>query len=475
MQIPILNGIYTDEGPDFRTSYPRNMLPVPKAQGISNGYLRPAEGIVQIGAGPGVDRGAKRWNDVCYRVQGNSLVRVEADGSVTELGAVGGAGQVSTSYSFDRLAIAAGGSLYYSQGGAPVQVTDPDLGTVLDVEWVDGYFITTDGTSIVATDLTDPTSVNPLHYGSSEADPDPVKCNLRLRAGEFYAVNRFTIELMNNVGGNGFPFARNEGAQINRGAIGTHAATILKTENADLIVFLGGGRTKDGVEPPAVWAGINGGTQKLSTAEIDTLLLGYTEAELAAAVMETRTTKTHQLLYLHLPDRTLVYDAVASAAMQELVWSTVDSGVAAPDKYRARNFVWCYDRWLCGDPTSSALGELDDSVSTHYGQIIGWEFGTSIVYNEGRGAIFHELELVGLPGRVPLGADPVIWTSYSLDGEAWSQERAISAGRQGQRRKRLVWLGQGSMDHWRVQRFRGTSDAHISVARLEARLEALNA
>lgn len=471
MQIPILNGIYTDEGPDFRTSYPRNMVPVPRAQGISNGYLRPAEGIVQIGAGPGVDRGARRWNDVHYRVMGSSLTRIDADGTPTVLGAIGGTGQVTMTYSFDRLAIAAGGALYYSQGGAPQQVTDPDLGTVLHVEWVDGYFITTDGTYIVATDLKDPTSVNPLHYGSSEADPDPVKCNLKLRAGEFYAVNRYTIELMNNVGGNGFPFQRNEGAQINRGAIGTLAATILKTEGGDLIAFLGGGRG----EPPAVWAGINGGTQKLSTGEIDTLLLDYTEAQLAAAVMETRTTKNHQLLYLHLPDRTLVYDGAASAAMQESVWYTLDSGLGAPSAYRARNFVWCYDRWLCGDPTSEALGQLDETISTHYGQVIGWEFGTSIIYNEGRGAIFHELELVGLPGRVPLGADPVIWTSHSLDGETWSQERAISAGRQGQRRKRLVWLGQGSMEQWRIQRFRGTSDAHLAVARLEAQLEALNA
>lgn len=475
MQIPILSGIRTDEGPDFRTSYPRNMIPVPKAQGISNGYLRPAEGIVQIGTGPGLDRGAKRWNDVHYRVMGNSLVRVAADGGVTNLGTIGGAGQVTMIYSFDRLAIAAGGALYYSQGGAPLRVTDPDLGTVLHVEWVDGYFITTDGTSIVATDLTDPTSVNPLHYGSSEADPDQVKCNLRLRAGEFYAVNRYTIELMNNVGGNGFPFARNEGAQINRGAIGTHAATILKTESADLIAFLGGGRDRSSVEPPAVWAGLNGGTQKLSTGEIDTLLLDYTEAQLADAVMETRTTKNHSLLYLHLPDRTLVYDSAASAAMQEPVWYTLDSGLTAPAQYRARNFVWCYDRWLCGDPTSAALGQLNDTVSTHYGQVVGWEFGTNIVYNEGRGAIFHELELVGLPGRVPLGANPVIWTSYSLDGETWSLERAIAAGRQGQRRKRLVWLGQGSMHNWRIQRFRGTSDAHLSVARLEAKLEPLNA
>ena len=138
MQIPILNGIYTDEGPDFRTSYPRNMQPVPKQQGISNGYLRPAEGIVQIGTGPGPDRGGIVWNGVCYRVMGDSLVRVDADGTVTTLGPVSGSGQVSMDYSFDRLAIAAGGALFYSYGGAPVRVVDADLGEVLDVLWIDG-------------------------------------------------------------------------------------------------------------------------------------------------------------------------------------------------------------------------------------------------------------------------------------------------------------------------------------------------
>ena len=49
MQISILNGIYTDNGPDFRTSYPVNMVPVPKNSGISTGYLRPGDGLVANG------------------------------------------------------------------------------------------------------------------------------------------------------------------------------------------------------------------------------------------------------------------------------------------------------------------------------------------------------------------------------------------------------------------------------------------
>ena len=106
--------------------------------------------------------------------------------------------------------------------------------------------------------------------------------------------------------------------------------------------------------------------------------------------------------------------------------------------------------------------------------MVGWQFGTTMLYNSSFGAVVHELELVCLPGRVQVTDDPVIWTSYSIDGETWSQERAISAGKQGDRTKRLRWLQQGFWANYRIQRFSGTSDAHISFARLEAQVEALS-
>ncbi len=83
------------------------------------------------------------------------------------------------------------------------------------------------------------------------------------------------------------------------------------------------------------------------------------------------------------------------------------------------------------------------------------------------------LELVGLTGSVAYGIDPTINTSYSTDGETWSQQKFIKAGTTGQRAKRLVWFQQGWMRNWRIQRFQGTSDAHMSFARLEAAIEPL--
>lgn len=465
MQIPVLNGIYTDGVSDFRTSYPRNLMPVPKQNGVSEGYLRPAEGIVELGTGAGVERGGINWNGVCYRVMGTSLIKVGSGGSFEVLGDVGGTGEVTFDYSFDRLAIASGGKLFYLVGGALTQVTDPDLGKVVDFLWVDGYFMTTDGTSLVVTELNDPYAVNPLKYGSSEADPDSIKGLIKLR-NEVYALNRNTIEVFQNVGGTLFPFARIEGAQMQRGVIGTFAAAMF-LEN---IAFLGGGRN----EAPAVWIGSNSSTTKISTREIDTIFAGYTEDELAQVVLEVRVTKGHQLLYIHLPDQTLVYDGAASQVVNEPVWFVLTSSIVGKGTYRAKNFVWCYDKWICGDPVNGKIGVLTDSVSSHYGALNGWDFGTTIIYNEGKGAIFHEMELVCLTGRVALGDDPTIWTSYSVDGETWSQEKPRSAGKQGVALKRLNWLQQGFMRHWRCQRFRGTSDSHISVARLEARIEAMN-
>lgn len=464
-QIPILNGVYTDQSPDFRVAYPVNLVPVPMNNGISAGYLRPADGLVEYcECYEGIDRGGIEWEGKCYRVRGTSLIRVESDNTTTLLGDVGLGGQVTFDYSFDYLAIASGGRLYYWDGTTLAQVTDPDLGTVVDFCWVDGYFLTTDGEFLIVTELNDPFAVNPLKYGSSEIDPDPVKAILKLR-NEVYALNRNTIEVFDNVGGEFFPFQRVNGAQIQKGVIGTHACCVF----AESIAFLGSGRN----EPPSIYIGGNSNASMISTREINQLLLEYTEDELSTVVMESRVDQSHIWLYVHLPDRTIVYDGAASQALGVPIWFTLTSALQGYSKYRARNMVWCYNQWIFGDPTSPKIGTFDDSISSAYGDTVRWEFGTTIIYNEGRGAIINNLELVALTGSVAFLKNPTINTSYSVDGINWSQDKFISVGKLGDRAKRLVWWQQGHMRNWRIQRFMGTTDAHLSFARLEASIEPL--
>ena len=468
MQIPILSGIFSDNTPELRTAYPVNFVPVPKQSGISNGFLRPGDGIVANGTGPGTDRGGINWQGELYRVMGTKLVEISSTGVVTTLGDVGGPINqlVTLDYSFDLLAIASGGRLYFWNPSTSTltQNTDPDLGVVLDFCWVDGYFMTTDGEFLVVTELSNPLVVNPLKYGSSEVDPDPVVALLKLR-NEVYALNRNTIEVFDNVGGELFPFARIDGAQIQKGVIGTQGCCVF----IDRIAFLGSARN----EAPGIYVGAAAVTEKISTQEIDNLLLEYTEAQLALVKLEARNDKNHEHLYVHLPDRTIVFDASATKALQTPVWFTLTTTLAGFAQYRARNMVWVYDKWMVGDPQSASIGYLVQDTGHHWGQQVRWEFGTLIVYNESNGAIFNEMELVSLTGSIALGENPQISTSYSLDGQTYSQEKFISVGTIGNRQKRLAWFQQGHMRNWRIQRFRGDSDAHVSYVRLEAQIEAL--
>jgi len=121
MQIPILSGIYTSENADYRQQYPHNMIPVPLDQGITPGYLRPADGVsyfpeqtppanqygsaVVTTVGLGDDRGAVNWRDICYRVMADNLCIVDANGFIYPLDkdpaiTVSGSGHCTMTYSF---------------------------------------------------------------------------------------------------------------------------------------------------------------------------------------------------------------------------------------------------------------------------------------------------------------------------------------------------------------------------------------
>lgn len=465
MIIPIVSGIYTDSSPSIRTSYPVNLIPVVGTNGVSDGHLRPADGLVSFATGTGVDRGGILWDGIMYRVMGSKLVSVSTNGTVTTLGDVGNnGGDVSLSYSFDNLIISSNGNLFYWNGTTLTQVTDVDLGTSIDSIWVDGYTMSTDGEFIVVTELNDPTSVLSFKYNSAEVDPDPIK-GLMLIRNEPHAIGRYTIEVFRNVGGSLFPFQRITGGHITKGAVGVHAIC----EYKETMIFVGGGRN----EQVSVHRGVNGRTEKISTREVDEILASETEANLEKIIVEYRTDRSSDLIYIHLSDRTLVYDPMASEIAQQPIWCVLTSSSIGYSKYRAKNFVYFNRGWYFGDPTSSSIGYFDTSVSSHFGEKVRWEFGTQIIHNSSRGVIFSELELVALTGSVALGSTPTISTSYSLDGQTWSQDQTINAGTIGDRLKRLVWRRQGKMDSMRMQRFRGDSSSHISFLRLEAIMEPL--
>lgn len=459
MQIPILSGIYRDNDPDLRNAYPVNMEPIAKASGVSQGYLRVAQGLKLMGETSGVCRGGIEWNGVCYRVMGTKFGSVS--GAVfTEIGDVGGAGPVTMDYGFDYLAIASNGKLYLFDGTSLTQNTDPDLGEVLDVAWIDGYFITTDGEFLVSTELGDPFSVSPFKYGSSEEDADPVVAVKKLGT-ELYAINRHTIEAFSNTGGTNFPFDVIDGTQGYRGAVGTHAVT----QFLGGLAFVGGARN----EPAGVFLGANGSSQALSTPEIETILEAYTEADLAQTVCETRRTEGRELLYVHLPNQTLVYDGTSTQLLGQPVWFVLKGEEGA---YRGRYFVWCAGSWAVADPVTGKFGEVSSETAAQWGDPITWEFSTPFLFGDAKGIVCHELELTGLTGVTLAETGAVVGMQFTEDGVVRSQRYPITLGQRGNRSTPLKWTRVGFFEDTVSFVFSGDSNARFAAARLDATIEA---
>lgn len=462
--IPLLSGLKANNQGDLRLSPPLNLEPKLIESGLSKGLLRSPPGLVQFGVGPGLDRGGIEWKGVLYRVMGSKLVSVNAAGAVSILGDVGNDSlPVSMDYSFDRLSIGSNGNLFYWNLTTLVQVTDVDLGVVADHIWVDGYFLTTDGTSLVVTELTDPTMVDPLKYGSSEADPDPVKALVRL-PGEVAALNRYTIELFRNAGTAGFPFQRILSAQVNKGVIGRSA----KCRYRETFAFVGSGRG----EALAVYLAGGGQASQISTPDVDAAINALSAAEQAAIECESRFEEGEERLYVHLPTTTYVFLSLATQQAEQAIWYQVGAGALGDQRYPVRHIVRVYNGWYAGT-VDGLVARLDPTLTTQFGAIAGWRFDTLFIYSKGQAGILGSLELTGMPGRTPFGSDPKAYLSFTRDGETFSQERGISMGGFGQRRERVVWRPNVRFGKYLGLRFRGANTAFASWAAIEAEIEGL--
>jgi len=450
MQIPIQVGVRLLDG-GFAESYPVNLEHRVIDSGVSAGQLVSARGAELLAVGPGLDRGGIMWDGVHYRVMGTSLVSVQGD-QITTLGTIGGSSPVRMNYSFDRLAIAADGQLYYWDKSTLVHVTDPDLGDALDVTWIDGYFVTTDGEFIIVTELLDPTVIDPLKYGSAETDPDPIT-GVEVLAEELYAIGRHSIQVFQNVGGLNFPFRNVRGAAIPFGCISPHA----KCQIVGTLAFVGGGRE----EPLGVFVVVGGSAQRISTREIEDLLEGVDKSLIE---LEARRFGEDDHLLLHTPNGSAAIKLRTASEVGTRLWVYLNSGRFGP--YRPRRAVWDGRRHVVGDSESNALGVLSDRSTAHFGEVAEWQFDVGLLYNEGRGLILEEVELTG---QFPLDRPSSIFMSATRDGEIWSNE--VSRNMLGLRDQRCIWRPSVRIPAMAGLRFRGTD--RVAIARCDVNGEGL--
>lgn len=442
MQVPIQSGVRSSKA-GYATTFPINLQHEVRESGISKGQLVTTRGIVAFGEGPGADRGGAVFRGVHYRVMGSSLVRVDSDATITAIGSVGNDSRpVSFAQDFDRLAIRSAEKLWYWDGATLLKVADFDLGKVLDADWMDGYFVTTDGEFLVVTELLDPTSVDALKYGSAESDPDPIT-GVEVFEEELYGFGRYSIQVFRNVGRTGFPFENVRGATISVGCVSADA----KVRVGQTLAFVGGARD----EPVGLYILAGGSATRISPPEIDEMLAA---ADDDTIVLEARLFGDEQHLIVHLDDRAIVLAIRATGQTGEGAWHIAQSGYFGP--YRARHAVYCYGKHIVGDPTGNMLGILTHETDRHFDEAVHWRFDAGLLFDSGRGFIVREVELFGRKPDKPA----TIWLSMTRDGQSYSRE--VGRRLEGRRDERMHWGPNARVAQMAGFRFRGTGMVAIA-------------
>lgn len=452
----IANGLETD----YRDALPVNMYAVVKQILGAAGYMLSYPGLTQLGTGVGVDRGGvynERFSDQ-YRLSGTSLISVDASGTTSVLGAISGTGQATMSaYSFNTQCVVAGGNAYlYSPTGGFAQITDPDIGTPIDVVWTSpGFYFFTDGEYLYHTDLADETAIDILSSATAEFMPDK-SIGLSLNSENKIMVwGRDSLEyFVYNAQDSGFAFTRLPTRAQKIGIVATHA----KCEVGGKF-YITGGRKDDAVSIHIIGTG---SAQKISTREVDKILKQYTEAELSDMRMEGRTEDNISFVLIHLPNETLCFNEnIALKFGIGKAWSTLKSDVYGDDPYRAINGVndARSSKWVYGDREDEKIGYLDNDVCTHYGEIAEWILYTPFIKLEAYS--IDQIEIETIPGHT-LTDDATVALSASYDGLTYGSEFWLDYGGPNEYGKRFFARTLGYVPDWVSHKLRGATRSRMA-------------
>lgn len=465
-QIPILKGDKIANGleTDYRDALAVNMYAVEKNILGAAGYMMSYAGLTQLGTGQGIDRGAiynERFNDQ-YRLSGDKLVKVSADGTVVVLGTVSGSDQGTMSaYSFNTQCIVANGNAYlYSPSGGFAQMTDADIGVPIDVVWVSpGFYFFTDGEYLYHTDLLSETSIDPLSFATAEFMPDKSLGLSKNSENKIMVWGRNSLEyFVYNAQASGFAFQRLETRAQKIGIVATHAKVEVSGK-----FYITGGREKESV---AVHVVGTGSAVKISSREIDKLLKEYTEPELSNMRMEGRTEDNITFVLIHLPGETLCFnESIAGKFGLDAAWSILKSDVNGNIPYRAINGVndARSAKWVYGDKQDSKIGYLDNDVCTHYGEIVEWLLYTPLLKLEGFS--IDQIEIETISGHTATD-DASVFFSMSYNGLTHGAEDICDYGGPNKYDQGFYKRGLGYVPDWVSFKFRGATRSRINFCNL---------
>lgn len=361
-----------------------------------------------------------------FVVSGSSLYRVDSNKNATLLGSVGSPGNIDIDSNTDSVVVVNEPNAYYWDGTTFGQITDTDFPGAGDVEFLDNFLLFREPNSgrFFSADLGSATDFDALNFATAEGSPDLMN-GLKVDHRQAILAGTKSMEIWQNVGSSGFPFARAINGYIEQGCL--NGRTLQKVNQS--LMWLADDytvRRLEGVTP-----------LRVSTHYIEQKL---SETTVSAATAFSYSQGGHIFYVLNTPEGAFVFDATTSE------WAERETYGA--DTWNMKHHAQAFGLELVGDATSNKIGYFSPTTYSEFGAIQRMEWTYQPVYAEGRRAFHDRLEIVleaGVGLTTGQGSDPQIMLDKSDDGgKTWQSLPNRSLGGIGEYSDRVVWHNLGS-------------------------------
>lgn len=391
-------------------------------------------------------------DDVLYAVVDQYLYTITVNPNTqaitsTQVGSLqSNAGQVSIIDNDTQLMLADGlyGYYYTIATSTLTWIQGQAFGAITKLTYQDGYGIMNEnGTNkFRITGINNFSTIDALDFASTNSTPDPIVSLIATKLMLLLFKKRST-EIWLDSGAAAFPFERRSDITMTQGC----AAAFSVAEADNSVFWLTKSRSGQGFV-----VRMDGYAPKvISTEPIDYMISQFSRIDDAIGYVYSEQGHLFYVLTFPTADRTLVYDASASAWHERR--STISTNnTSKQGRHRGNCYAFFNNKHYVGDFQSGKIYEMRSDVYTEGEAAIVRQRRFAHFFDEQKRVSINSFNLdveKGIGLATGQGSDPQIMLKISRDGgHTWGNELWRSAGKIGEYGKRIKWNRLGYSRDW---------------------------
>jgi len=432
--IQIVGQTYQHRSRPLSSQRTLNLIPEFNVTGKKESSLTNWPGSKSFTLEGGTDRGMHVFNNVAYKVTGNTLKKINSDKTVTDIGTILGANRCIFANDGTNMIITTGGAGYQYVDGTNTltEITDSDFENGNSVAFLNSQMIFDgNGGRFQVANPGDPDNIESNNFATAESSPDDT-IRVYTFGERLYLFGERTIETWYNSGTGNPPFDRVNGGTMQIGLAAVHSVT----ESRDFVYFLGSDKS--------VYRFSAAQAQSITPVAIAHEFESYSDVSDAIANMVQIEGQYFYILKFPTAGKTFAFNEASQG------WFELSTG-ADQDNYILNSYVEAYGKKLIAD--NGNVLELDLDTYTDNGETIIRERVTapldgSAIGLEGGRVTMSRLQIIMETGTGLItgqGSIPQMTFEASYDGgKSWTNADTVEIGRLGESRTKVEWYNMAS-------------------------------